>query len=649
MNKLTDKLAKNWTKEDSNLLVVRIRELLVKPERTREEYIEFSKKSSFLYYEKEIKAVTDQEYDFIMDEFADKYPGDPYLDEVGFFDEDSSEDSVETNSVMTSLKKDPLPKLKIWYQKNGASKELFWSEKLDGISVKLTYENGNLTKAVLRRNQTVAYDITGNVLKTCVPKTIPYLKKIELRGELILENADYDKFFKDMKNPRSAVNAIRNQLNDRCKYFKILFYKVLGSEEKFETEEEMFLFTSNLKLPMPKWGKCKNMEEVVEIWQSYENGKREQSPYEMDGLVVVINQISSQVKLGIVGNRPRYARAYKFTARSGVTVLLSVIWQVGRTRRITPVGQIRPILIGGATLSEASLHNVTRVKEMNIKIGDEIEVKRSGDVIPKIESIILSHDGPSVKIPNQCPACQGPVAMDGAFLICANEDRCLGQDIQSFIHWVSTLGVLGFGEKIIEKLVKAGLLKELDDFYKLSQEDIAGLDQSGDKTAERLLKELQMKSKVNLPTFIFALGIPGVGLGLVELAMEKYPTLAELEKADFETLISIKGIGESKAQSLIQGLKDKKSVIQRLCSHIEILYKTTGTLAGKIFCFTGFRDKNLEKTISSQGGKISGGVNKSLSYLVVEDLAHDSKKTDAANKLGIKIIDIETLNRMLTN
>ena len=402
-------------------------------------------------------------------------------------------------------------------------------------------------------------------------------------------------------------------------------------------------------MDVPKWGIVTSVDEVKKIWDKYEDSFRAISKYEMDGLVVSINNITEQEKLGTVDNRPKYAKAFKFSSQIAESTILEVEVQVGRTGRVTPVALIAPVSLSGATISKVSLHNWAEIKRLNLELGQTVKVRRSGDVIPQIIGAIGSGTKKIIP-PSNCPSCLKKLKHEEIFVICENP-LCPAKHYECLLFWVKTLDIKGFGDELVYQLVEANKVNEPADFYELKVEDISSLERRGEKIAKKVLDELHSKKNIDVETFIKALGIPNVGRGAVELVLTKFDSLAKMmEIKSTEDLVSINGIGETTAKDFIKGLKSKTKVIENLLKHVKITHKTSvtaGKLSGMSFCFTGFRDKDLEKTIQMEGGKVSSGVTKDLSRIVAADPEDATSKIEKAKSHGIEIISVNDLKKML--
>ena len=618
-----------------------------------DEFKSFLITASENYYNDGKDLVSDSDFDLVRERFEELHPDDSYFNEVGSLPSLNKLFAKESHTIpMGSLQKTPsLDELFSWADKNGKDEVLVCSEKVDGLSVDLTYDNGKLVKALSRGDGKVGENITQNVLKMDISKLLPVKGVIKLRGEIILSKSSFDKHFKDkgMANPRNAaVGAVKRLNGEGCEYLTILCYNLFSDDLDFETQEAKLNFIKDkLKLKTPEW-KIVKVSDVKNIWEEYENKLRAASDFEMDGLVLEFNRLELHQELGFVANRPKFAKALKFTADSGETRLNDVIFQVGRSGRITPVALVEPIVLSGATINKASLHNLREINRLGVKIGQTVLIRRSGDVIPQVISVV-GGQGTPIAIPDFCPSCGKPTEKD-VFIKCLN-NKCPAQVYQSLVFWIECLEIKGFGEKLVQQLFDLEKVKSISDFYTLQVKDISGLEKRGEKTAIKVLNELNAKKEITIPEFIKGLGIENVGKSTAEMILTKFNSLEKIRGIKTaEELTDIAGIGETTAKDLIEGLNTHSNLIDQLLKHITIKTikeVTDGKLYGKTFCFTGFRDKDLEKQILSAGGKMATGVNKTLSYLISEDKESDSEKIKKARSNGIVVLDREDLLQLL--
>lgn len=591
--------------------------------------------------------LTDEQYDVLYDEFKKLYPKSDYFSKIGSKPKNSPFSLVKHKIEMGSLLKvNNLEEVEFWYKKYALEKEIVWSEKIDGLSVSLFYKDGIFTQAISRGDGETGEDITKNVLKMNFNKKLKEKFTGFIRGEIVLlKNKFNEKYIDQKANPRNAaVGFVRRLDGIGCEDLSIYCYFI---DKDFKNEIDKFSYLKKIGLKTPKHGICNHLDEIQKIWEMYEKKERELCEYETDGLCIYINSILQQNDLGIIDNRPRYARAYKFSPQSAISTLEDVIWQVGRTGRVTPVGKITPVNVAGALITNISLHNLAEIKRKSIVLGGIIHVERKGDVIPQITKCIETDISKPIPIIKKCPSCNESLSItkmstkneDDGFLFCYN-DKCKEKNVQSLLFWIKTLDIKGFGEKMVEKLYDEKKVIKIIDFYSLSETDLSSLERSGDVLAKKLIKEINDKKQVTPEVFIKGLGFDGFGESDMKLIMERYKfnEIFSLKEEDFS---SIHGIGIETSKKIVTGLNNKKTEIFELLKIIQLEEKKQGKLSGKSYCFSEVRDKDLEKQIIENGGSISNSVTKDLTMLIVKSLSGTSSKIEKAKKNNVKIIEIK--------
>lgn len=609
---------------------------------TLQDYLDFFKEADELYYSKGISKYPDDYYDKIKDEFLEKYPDHEYKKNVGHIE--SIKGKIKHKILMGSQKKiNTFDELIKWIESNdkkiGTVNEYVYSEKLDGLSVSLEYNKGSFVQAVLRGDGEFGDDVTSNVLKIkTFPKKIKYQDHIFIRGELILKKKNFELINNSledkMSNPRNAVSGIVRRLDGKNSE-EIDFLAYDFSLELNEIEK--FLFLKDQGFETPKYGLLKDSQEIQKKWEDYEKSAREKSEYELDGLIITINNKEKQNELGIIDNRPRYSRAYKFTSLNVLTEIEEINWFVGRTGRITPVAKVKPVSVGGVVVSNVTLHNVKEVIKNNLTINTHIEIKRAGDVIPKFERVISKGKG-KVIYPKKCPSCNKETKLEDTFLMCYNKE-CKVQKYEKLLNWVKTLEIKGFGEEIVNQLFEKEKIKTFSDYYLLTEKDLIEMDRMGSKLAQKILKELNDKKEISFGKFIKGIGINNIGEKTADLLGEKYTIETLLNLKDFNELLSIDGIGEITARSVLE-IQNEEKEIKKLLKHIKIIKNEVkgNKFQNQNFCFTGFRNKTLENYIKDNGGKIVSSVSKNLNYLLVADYEMSSSKIETAKKLNLNIL-----------
>jgi DNA ligase (NAD+) len=542
-------------------------------------------------------------------------------------------------------------------------------QKMDGLAVVVRYENGKLTEARTRGNGKIGEIVTEQI-KTIrsVPLQIKELQTLEFQGEVYMPiskfNAYNKKAAEPLKNVRNgAAGAVRN-LNPKItaeRPLDIFFYNVSFAEaELFQTQEEMMDFIKNQGLKTnPYFKTFSKIEELINFIKEMEI-KRPSLDWEIDGLVVKINQVPLREKLGYTSKFPKWAFAYKFESVEETTVLLSVVWQVGRTGKITPIGMLDAIDIGGVTVSKATLNNVDDIERKGVSTGCEVFVRRSNDVIPEITAVVEGSFGEVITIPTQCPDCKTNLIEVGAHLYCPNTKDCFAQIVGRMVHFASrdAMNIDTFSEKTAEQLVKAGLATTILDLYELKLTDLLKLERFGEKKAQNLLDAIEKSKKQPLASFLYGLGIRHTGKGTVERLLRYYPTIEAIGSATMEELAQIEDVGEVVAKSIFEFFRDAEqlSILNVLKEKGLATEKVQMSLdeihpnfAQKVFVITGTMPSGdprskIETLIKSKGGVISGSVGKKTDFVVVGEDA--GSKADKAEQLKIKILSEEALYQL---
>lgn len=634
-------------------------------QKSEQDYIDQFREWDFYYYTLGKPKVNDLHYDNEKEQFESLYPNSVYLDEIGALVEDEKFIETPASNFPKALLEIPMLSLRKakdegefrkWAVPATSDETFCISEKLDGLSVCVVYWSGVLRQVITRGNNSMGDDVTRNAKKIPFKKNLPIGSTLTLRAEIYLRKSIFEAKYKQLgekpegnrkyKFPRNAAVGILYDLeSDNCADLSISFYNIFGAVQ-FQHEHQKFDYIRKvLGLQTPFYKKCA-LEEVVSLHAEYELEKRDKLDYIIDGLVVTVDNMARHEILGEINNRPRYARAFKFESDMGQTTLLDVYDQVGRTGVITPIAKLAPVDIGGATITNPTLHNYAEIKRLGLKIGHTVEVKRAGDVIPKITRS-LTPDGPGKEIipPTHCPKCETPVLWKNDILICPNSD-CSARVTRTLTHWITKLEIMDFGEKLVEQLEERGLVKEPADFYKLNVMDISNIDGRGPVIGKKVLDELHSKTKVTLNTFICALGIPKIGDESAKELADSFRTLDAIQKASLDELKKALS-GTVLPQAVYDGFRERSGMIANVLEHVQIIeaQRAGDSLAGKVFCFTGFRDSALEKKIQSFGGKMAASVTKTVTHLVVADDEPSTKRTKAES-LGTQIIMVPDLEKM---
>lgn len=522
------------------------------------------------------------------------------------------------------------------------SKNLIVTEKLDGLSLAVTYEKGKLKHAITRGDGQVGERITPNAAKMKgVPGKLKKPLDLTVRGEIILKLSDMKKAFPGAANPRNQAAGTSKRFDGQgCEHLSVLFYDLDG--EDHPTEEHKFKRIGELGFDTPFFA-VTDLEGAIAEHQRYAKKKRAALDYEIDGLVMKANDVHVNTMLGDLNNRPRAAVAFKFASQAQVTKVVDIIWDTGSSGRVSPVAVVAPVVLAGATVQRASLANASRVAELDIGVGDEVLVSRRNDVIPYVEEVVKKV-GPTAKPPKKCGVCKAPLEKAGEYLSCRNDD-CTALIEGRIQNWVDAQGVLEWGETLIAQLVEADLVKEPADLYQLEPEDIAKLDRRGMVIAKKVLDNLKAQLPLSLPKFLASLGIENFGAQTAKAVVAGgFDSLEKVRKATLEELSALPGVGPAKGKAAFEGLKKRSKEIDRLLKVGvgPVSKKASGPLAGQTFCFTGALSKPrkfFEDLVEQKGGTLLSGVTKELQYLVMADPNSGSSKAQKAAKLGTKCID----------
>jgi DNA ligase (NAD+) len=551
--------------------------------------------------------------------------------------------------------------------------------KIDGLAVSLIFENGLFVRGATRGDGTTGDDITQN-LRTI--KSIP-LKlmnsdlagtDIEVRGEVYMPHESFIRINKKREedgeslfaNPRnSAAGSLKmqdaRQVSERG--LDIFCYQLIDHSNP---EKEIFHFEALdqlklLGLPVnPYLRKCKSIDDVLAYCHEWEI-KRETLPYEIDGVVIKINDPLQRSRLGSTAKSPRWSISFKFKARQVQTTVEKITWQVGRTGAVTPVAELTAVQIAGTTVSRATLHNPEEIERKDIREGDSVLVEKGGDIIPKVVQVVESErdsDSKRYQIPKNCPVCKTKLirSRDEVALRCPNYN-CKAQIIRRIEHFSSrgAMDIEGLGAAVVEMLVNSSLIADFTDLYRLKAKQISELEGLGEKSAQNLISGLEKSKKQALDRLIFALGIPFVGITAARILANHFRDLDALSIADQSSLEQLPGIGEKMVGSIGDFFKNdrRKRILEKLRS-AGINFKMTGQesgtlLNGKIFVLTGtlpsLTREEASTRIRNQGGKVTSSVSKTTDYILVGDKA--GSKLQKANRLGIEVIDEDMFMKMI--
>lgn len=554
--------------------------------------------------------------------------------------------------------------------------EFFCELKIDGLAIELVYENGILTQGATRGDGLTGEDITQN-LKTveAIPLKLKgdYSKHLVVRGEVFMTKKEFERINKEQikigqkvfANPRNMAAGAVRQLDPKVtasrKLDSFQYAVITDVGQRTHEEEHVLLHSWGFKIN-PHNKKSVSLKEVFRF-HDYWSKHRDAIPYEIDGIVVIVNDNKIFEDGGVIGKAPRGAIAFKFSPKEATTVVEDIRVQIGRTGALTPVAVLKPVQVGGITISHATLHNYDEIQRLGVKIGDTVIVSRAGDVIPQITKVIKelrSGKEKEFKMPSACPVDGSKVIKDGAIYRCSNKD-CGARQREFLYHFVSrgAFNIEGLGPKIIDRLLDEGLIGDAADIFTLEKEDIEVLERFGEKSAENIVKEATQRKVISLHRFIFSLGILHVGEETARLLAQKALSinpkidspkelLAIFEKMPIEELQEIQDIGPAVSQSIADYFKDKRhqaliKKLDRVGVELETkeLKPQSQKFKGQSFVLTGSlesmsRDQAKAK-IRSLGGEISESASRKTNYVVIG--IEPGSKLEKARKLGVKIIN----------
>jgi len=553
--------------------------------------------------------------------------------------------------------------------------------KFDGVSINLTYENGSLVSAVTRGDGVQGDDVTKNV-KTI--KTIPlqlkgdFPLKFQIRGEIFIEKDDFDKMNSDRikngldpyMNPRNTASGslkLQDSSEVAKRPLKCYLFQILSENQVLESQHEY------LKKAI-KWGfnisdtfrLCRNLDEIMD-YIAYWDKRKNNLKYEIDGIVIKVNNIQDQNKLGYTSKFPRWSIAYKFQAEQISTKLKSVSFQVGRTGAITPVANLEPVLLGGTYVKRASLHNYDQIKKFDLHINDYVTIEKGGEIIPKIVSVIVEKRqsfSEGVKFIENCPACHKLLSKKDheAHHYCMNFYNCPPQIIGRIEHFISrkAMDVSGLGTETIELLYKNGLVTNYADLYNLKKEDLIPLERMAEKSAENILNGLNQSKEIEFERVLFALGIRFVGQTVAKKITKAFQNIDNLINSNYEKLLEVEEIGDKISKSVVEFFRseDNLKIIYRLKKiglkfeidksnkdYKNILAGNSFVISGK---FDGYSRDELKTMVELNGGKNVSSVSSTTKYLLGGENIGPSKLVKAKS-LGVKIISIDDFKKMVEN
>ena len=638
------------------------------------ELIEILNNASRLYYQYSTPIMTDFEYDKLYDELE------KLEKETNTILSNSPTQNVEPEAIDSLVKVEhPAPMLSLSKTKSISelasflgNQEGLISWKLDGLTIVLTYKDGKLSSGVTRGNGIIGEVVTENVKKfKNIPLTIPYKGTLVVRGEAVIKYSDFNKMNEELdddssqyKNPRNLCSGSVRQLDSKVtakRNVNCIIFALIESEKKFKLKSEEFEWLKSLGFDVVEYHKVtsNNLEEQV----LYFKNKINEYDIPSDGLVLLYNDIEYGKQLGTTAKYPKNAIAFKWQDETAETKLIDVDWLVSRTGLINPVAVFEPVELEGTIVSRASLHNVSILQGLSLGIGDTILVYKANMIIPQIADNLTQSN--SLAIPNKCPVCNHEARIissnDVKYLYCMN-DFCPAKLVKRLSQFTSrnAMNIEGLSDAIINKLADEGLIKTYADIYNLKRykNDIISFEGFGEKSYDNLINSIEKSRNVKLANFIFALGIPDIGLSRAKLICKNYSNdINKIRNLTFEELSKIDGIGEIIAKEWIDTFNNEDFIkeLELLLKEVNFtdtsidnnqpLKDLTFVITGSVNNFTN-RDELVEY-IESYGGKVVKAISNNVNYLINNDITSTSTKNTKAKELGIKIISENDLMSMI--
>ncbi|MGY8745373.1 MAG: NAD-dependent DNA ligase LigA [Candidatus Poseidoniales archaeon] len=626
-----------------------------------------------LYYNLSAPEISDADFDELWDELEKLDPTNDVLHEVG---PEPLPGTVKVQHMfpMRSLDKGISDDDIIHFvtQSTFGGKRYLAQPKLDGSALSLEYVAGNLHRAATRGSGERGEDVTLNAkLVANVPLRLNTAIDCHVRGEVVMPLATFEEKYRDISpNPRNLCSGALRQKHGDGKaeasdlVFQAYDVKFPNNAPDATNDSELLSWLESAGIKPAPWTIFESQSpqlEMITFTQEW-GAKRSNYEFEIDGIVFKLDDLSQRENLGMTAHHPRWALAWKFPSQEAQSVLLDVDWQTGRTGVVTPVARIAPQMVGGVTVENVTLHNVGEVVRLGIRIGDKVTITRRGDVIPKI----IENLGPAsstdlegrfhadgtgfigelssveIDIPDNCPACDRQLSMEGAFLRCVALE-CDARTARALTYWCRTLEMDGIGEKLIEALLEKGLVVTIADLYRISHSQISELERMGDKSAYNVLDELSKTRKLNLSKFLHALGMERIGPEVATTISQHFTSLKKLlhwvDEGEDEELTIIDGIGDKVATIFREGIDRRRLLIDELSTIITIIDESeasSGIFDGKSFCITGSLSrprKEIALAIKNSGGKVVGSVSSNLDILVAGEKA--GSKLAKAESLGV--------------
>jgi len=654
-----------------------------------ENLVEELNRYSYEYYSLDKPSVTDKEYDVKYDELVNLeketgyvLPYSPTL-RVGDVVLEGFKKYTHRARLWSMDKAQTIEEIKAWHNRNvkfvndmrEKGEDLphlkyILTKKFDGLTINLTYdEEGIMKVAATRGTGAIGEEVTSQV-KTIksIPLKIDNNDLLEVHGEAIMTSEVFDEYNKTSKVPlknlrNGAAGALRNlNVKETAKRNLSAFFYDVGYKEgtPFKTYLEMMDFIKSKGLPVDDYMEVCNSIEGIEKQIEYIKNIRFDLNYDIDGLVIAIDDIRTRELLGYTVKFPKWAIAYKFEAQEASTKLIDVEWNVGRSGRVGPTAILEPVELAGVTVKRATLNNMDDIKRKCVRIGAEVFVRRSNDVIPEIMGVLEEslENSQEIKAPEVCPACGSHLVLEGAHYFCENTLSCKPQLVKTIVHYGGreAMNIAGFSERTAEQLFEKLNITSISQLYNLKEEDLLDLEKFGPKKAQNLLQSIEKSKDCELQAFIYALGIPNVGVKTAKDLVNKFKSIEGLKNATFEELVSVSDVGDIVARDVLTFFKEEK-VIKTIDELLQLGVNPKFTekevianpFEGKTMVATGslqnYSRNEIKEKLESLGAKVSGSVSKKTDYVIAGEAA--GSKLKKAQELGVTVLSEEEFEKIL--
>lgn len=654
-----------------------------------EELVELLNRYSYEYYSLDNPTVSDKEYDEIYDELRSlekdtgyvlqysptQRVGDVILQGFNKYTHKARLWSLDKAQSFDEIREWHNRNVKFLNEMNSKGENLpplryVITKKFDGLTINLTYnEDGVMQTAATRGNGETGEDVTAQV-KTIreIPLKTSKGDLFEVHGEAIMTVEAFEKYNATSETPlknlrNGAAGALRNlNVKETARRGLSAFFYDVGYKEgqSFKNYEEMLHFIKEKGLPMDDYIRYATTLEEVERYINEIKDIRFDLNYDIDGVVIAIDDMRTRELLGYTVKFPKWAIAFKFEAQEATTRLLDVEWNVGRSGRVGPTAILEPVELAGVTVKRATLNNMDDIKRKGVMIGADVFIRRSNDVIPEIMGVVESslQNAVEIKVPETCPACGSHLVLDGAHYFCENTLSCKPQLVKSIVHFAcrDAMNIEGFSEKTAEQLFEKLDIRSIADLYKLQYEQLLTLDKFGPKKAQNLLDAIEKSKTPDLFRFIYALGIPNVGVKTAKDLVNKFKSIDGLKKATFEELVSVQDVGDIVAKCVLEFFNEKEvlnTIDELLSLGVNPIFEEAliveSSFNGKTVVVTGtlqnYSRGEIKAKLESLGAKVSGSVSKKTDYVIAGEEA--GSKLTKAQDLGVTVLTEEEFEKMI--